>query len=83
MWCLINNKNHSHLKNVHQGWNTQAEIDLGKYYRVWCVVVPSQYDNSKFYICTTKTNLIIAHRIFFRIKHYSGANTLYLVYLSS
>ena len=55
MWCLINNKNHSHLKNVHQGWNTQAEIDLGKYYRVWCVVVPSQYDNSKFYICTTKS----------------------------
>ena len=62
--CLGNNRNNLHLKHVSQGWNTQSEIDLGKYYRVWCEIIPSQNDYIKLYRCTTKIILkTTAHRI--------------------
>ena len=42
MCCLIINGNNSHLKQINQCQNTRAEIDICKYYRVWCEIIPSK-----------------------------------------
>ena len=36
MLFLNNNTNNLYLKHVRQGWKTQVEIDVYKYYSVWC-----------------------------------------------
>ena len=34
--------------------NTWSENEMGKYCRLWCEIVSSQYNYSEFYRCMTK-----------------------------
>ena len=54
---------------MRQGWKTQTEIDLGKYYRAWCEILPGHNDYTKLYKSTTKVIEII--RISQKIYWYS------------
>ena len=43
-----------YTQNMYTKVKKTAEIDLVKYYRVWCEIIPSQNNYNKLYICTTK-----------------------------
>ena len=54
MCCLSNIRNDFTPKHVQPGQNNRAENERVKYYRVLWLIIPSQNDHSKLYICTTK-----------------------------
>ena len=45
---------YSTSRHIRQDWKTQSEYDLGKYYKVWCEIIPSWDNYRKFYRDTTK-----------------------------